>query len=180
MSHSLPPTPLSLQGLTPCRVPVESFHLTVGVLKLFEDKEVKQAKEALATAAERARGHLALLPANQQPPQIHVKGLAVMQSNPRQSHVLYAKACLMGEEDAPLEQSTLQRAMDSIRAVFVEAGLMQHEEHVKIHATLLNSRHGARWRCSTTTRPLLARTGLFAHTPCFSPAHSQHKAADKF
>jgi hypothetical protein len=32
--------------------------------------------------------------------------------------------------------------MDSIHAVFAEAGLMEHEEHVKIHATLLNSRHG--------------------------------------
>ena len=61
---------------------MESFHLTVGVLKLFEKEEIKQAKAARDTAAERARGILALLPAERQPPRIHVKGLAVMQSNP--------------------------------------------------------------------------------------------------
>lgn len=62
-----------------------------------------------------------------------------------QSHVLYAKATLKGEEDVPEAQSTLQKAMDAVRDVYVEEGLVQDgRERVKIHATLLNSRHGMR------------------------------------
>lgn len=71
-----------MQTLTPCRVPVASFHLTIAVLKLFEEEDIQRAKALLVTAAERARGILALLPADAQPPRIHAKGLAVMQPNP--------------------------------------------------------------------------------------------------
>lgn len=61
-----------------------------------------------------------------------VSGLASMNDDPSEVHVLYGR----------VECEALQLIADQIVAVFVKNGLMQRErEHVKLHATVVNSKY---------------------------------------
>lgn len=69
---------------------------------------------------------------------IKVKGLEYMNDDPSQVDVLYAKVHVENHEN----EDILQRISDDIVDFFNKNGLMKKErEHVKLHATLINTRH---------------------------------------
>ncbi|EGD73638.1 hypothetical protein PTSG_05347 [Salpingoeca rosetta] len=104
-----------------------SFHLTLGVMKLFTEADIERAKELLE-GIRRDCGEL--LPTTDRT--ITIRGLDIMQPAPEQAHVLYARASL-GASDA------LQAFADAVAARYHQAGLFDEPE-VKLHATLINTK----------------------------------------
>lgn len=106
-----------------------SFHLTLGTLKLYSDSQLQQATEVLEKC--RAALHDFFQEPNDR--EIIVKGVEYMNDDPDAVDVLYAK----------VDSQSLQRASDIVITAFRGAGLLEKEferEHVKLHATLINSK----------------------------------------
>ena len=116
----------------------ERLHLTCGALKLF-DEDIVTAKECLM----QCRDRITELCGSALPATIVVKGVQYMGDDvtePTQMDVLYAKADFEGGGGG----GGLQAVVDYVASQFVAAGLLEQSdsEHVKIHATLINSK----WR----------------------------------
>eukprot|EP00039_Didymoeca_costata_P016111 m.282861 g.282861 ORF g.282861 m.282861 type:complete len:349 (+) comp16338_c2_seq25:3397-4443(+) len=103
------------------------LHLTIGVLKLFDQQDINKAKQVLQECAKKLKGLRGT--------KIIVKGVEYMNDDPAAVDVLYAKVSL---DDGP---ERLQVAVNEIADAFVDAGLLDSEnENVKLHATVINSK----------------------------------------
>ena len=110
------------------------LHLTIGVLKLFCEKEVNQAREALTEFAPQIPYILCGKPLRGT-----LKNLEIMNDEPHSVRVLYAELFLLDKSER------LQNLADQCFQFFVDKGLMTLEQNrnrqsVKIHCTLVNTR----------------------------------------
>ena len=110
------------------------LHLTIGVLKLFSENEVKQACDVMKEFAPRIPYILCGKPLRGS-----LRNLEIMNDDPESVNVLYAELLLLDESDR------LQNLADQCLEFFVEKGLMDYEQNrnsknVKLHCTLINTR----------------------------------------
>lgn len=107
------------------------IHLTVGMLTLLTDKDVKNAAELLSQCYE----ELVSKYLNDSPVTVELKGVEYMNDDPAEVDVLYAKVITQDGSDR------LQRLADGLVERFVSKGLMKKEyDRVKLHATVMNSK----------------------------------------
>ncbi|XP_058053581.1 activating signal cointegrator 1 complex subunit 1 [Anopheles bellator] len=105
----------------------EKLHLTLGTMSLMDNVDRANAVHVLQDCQETI---LRPLLKENGPMEIHVRGLEYMNDDPHAVDVLYAK----------VEGATLQEAADQMYEYFIAKGLMQRKyDHVKLHATLINS-----------------------------------------
>lgn len=103
------------------------LHLTVGTLALLDERERAQARDILQDCKE----HILLPLVGENPFKVTVEGLEIMNDDPSEVDVLYAKIS---------QSADLQTVADKIVERFVESGLMRREyDHVKFHVTLMNT-----------------------------------------
>ncbi|XP_003746121.1 activating signal cointegrator 1 complex subunit 1 [Galendromus occidentalis] len=112
------------------------LHLTVCCLCLFDKNEEAQAIEILQTCDELIKGSLGNEPFN-----IEVRGLEIMNDEPSEVNVLYAKVFEQDRSDA----GRLQILCDSIVERFRQSGFLRNKlassrEKLKLHMTLINSK----------------------------------------
>ncbi|KAG8379980.1 hypothetical protein BUALT_Bualt07G0146000 [Buddleja alternifolia] len=110
----------------------KTFHLTVLMLKLWNEERVKAAEEVLKNVSSKVIAAL-----ENRPVMIRLKGLDCMKGSFVKARVLYA----------PVEEITgegrLLRACQVITDAFIEAGLVMEKDaqhKLKLHATLMNVR----------------------------------------
>ncbi|XP_031829837.1 activating signal cointegrator 1 complex subunit 1 [Nomia melanderi] len=106
------------------------LHLTIGILKLFDDVEREQAIKALDYCKE----HI-IKPAIKKYGQIPIclQGIEIMNDDPTETRILYAKVI-----DA---NNALQEICDKMVNYYANIGLLEQErENVKLHVTLMNSK----------------------------------------
>lgn len=130
----------------------ETFHLTVLMLKLWNEKRVSAATEVLQGVKS---GVLEALEGR--PIKVHLKGLECMKGNPAKAHVL----CMRVQEAN--QENRLIQACQIIIDAFIEAGLVQEEDkkqELKLHATLMNT---ANRRNGKKVAPFDARQILIKH-----------------
>ncbi|KYN21606.1 Activating signal cointegrator 1 complex subunit 1 [Trachymyrmex cornetzi] len=104
------------------------LHLTIGMLKLFDDNEKKHAIDALTNCKENI-----IDPILEETGSINIQlqGVACMNDDPTDVKVLFAQI-------APNEK--LQELVDKVAEYFIKIGLMEKEyEKIKLHATLMNT-----------------------------------------
>lgn len=135
-----------------------TFHLTVLMLKLWNNERIAAAAEVLRNVSpqikEALEGHSIA---------VSLKGLALMRGSPKKAHVLYARVEEVGSGDR------LRRACQVIIDAFVEAGLVLEKDSrspLKLHATLMNTTHRKmkkfqrnRRNVPFDARPILERYG---------------------
>ena len=109
----------------------ETFHLTCGALKLYGNENIEEAKALLRECSQTIKGMLRGSPDTS----ILVKGVEYMNDDPRSMDVLYASASLSDGS------TVLQDIADHLHAEFTKAGFLEPEhDHVKLHATVINSK----------------------------------------
>ncbi|GLT77384.1 hypothetical protein SLA2020_489780 [Shorea laevis] len=116
----------------------KTFHLTVLMLKLWNKERVNAATGVLKSISSRVLDAL-----DNRPVFIRLKGLDCMRGSLAKARVIYAPVEEIGSEDR------LLRACQVIIDSFLEAGLVLEndaKEKLKLHATLMNARHGKRNR----------------------------------
>ncbi|XP_072745481.1 uncharacterized protein [Anoplolepis gracilipes] len=104
------------------------LHLTVGMLKLLDDNEKKQAIDALLSCKEKI-----IDPFLEEAGSINIQlqGVACMNDDPTEVKVLFAQVS---------HNEKLQELVDKIADYFVDIGLKEKEyETIKLHATLMNT-----------------------------------------
>ncbi|XP_061374799.1 uncharacterized protein LOC133317024 isoform X1 [Gastrolobium bilobum] len=114
----------------------KTFHLTVLMLKLWNKDRVKTAAEVLQSISSKVMEAL-----DNRPVSIQVKGLECMKGSIAKARVLYAPVEEIGSE------GRLLRACQVIIDAYVEAGLVLEDDakhSLKLHATVMNSRHRKR------------------------------------
>jgi len=109
------------------------LHLTIGVLHLLSETEVKRATKILQeTVNETIRDIFSDLEINEIP-ELEMNGVEIMNDDPYLTEVLYAK--IMDQDEI------LQRISDAVFGEFVKADLAKNEfNRVKVHCTVMNSR----------------------------------------
>jgi len=135
-----------------------TFHLTVLMLKLWNNERVAAAAEVLQNVSSKIKEAL-----EGRPIAVTLKGLALMKGSPQKAHVLYARVEEVGSGER------LQRACQVIIDAFVEAGLVLEKDSrstLKLHATLMNTSHRKlkkfqrnRRNVPFDARPILERYG---------------------
>jgi len=113
------------------------LHLTFGIMKLTNENEMQQATELLKNLREDIYQDIL-----NEPLIVDVKGIDVMDSNPRECKVLYATIKNSDSNSSNDHLSRLQRMADHVVKRFQDAGLMKVEsgrDHVKLHITLMNT-----------------------------------------
>lgn len=105
------------------------LHLTVCVLTLVSDEEVKRAQRVFRECCQSVTNDIL----NNESLRVAVKSLDVMNNNPSKAHILFAKI----DEQSNRLQSIANRLVEC----FVNANLLSEstEETVKLHITLMNS-----------------------------------------
>lgn len=109
----------------------ETFHLTLLMLKLWNDERVQAAADCLQKVMPRV--HEAL---EGSPLRIKLTGVDCMKGNPAKAHVLYAD---VEPDDQALR---LIKTSQVITDAFTEAGLVMDKDQtqtLKLHATLMNT-----------------------------------------
>lgn len=111
----------------------EKLHLTLVIMTLLDDEEITMAKntlencysESISTIFEKNKRH-----------KVTVSGLEIMNDDPSNVYVLYAKV-----EMPNLElREKLQQISDKILSHFYQAGLAKKEyDRVKLHMTVMNT-----------------------------------------
>ncbi|XP_050464679.1 uncharacterized protein LOC126858419 [Cataglyphis hispanica] len=104
------------------------LHLTIGMLKLLDDDEKKQAIDALLNCKEEI-----IDPFLEEfgPLNIQLQGVECMNDDPTEVNVLFAQIT---------HNEKLQELIDKIADYFVDIGLKEKEyETIKLHATLMNT-----------------------------------------
>ncbi|XP_001687889.2 activating signal cointegrator 1 complex subunit 1 [Anopheles gambiae] len=105
----------------------EKLHITLCTMALMDNEDRANAAQILLDCQESI---ISPLLQENGPLEIRVRGLEYMNDDPHAVDVLYAK----------IESPVLQTAADQIYDYFIAKGLMQKKyEHVKLHATLINS-----------------------------------------
>ncbi|KAL2332347.1 hypothetical protein Fmac_019928 [Flemingia macrophylla] len=115
----------------------KTFHLTVLMLKLWNQDRVKAATEVLQSLPSKVSEAL-----DNQPVSIRLKGLECMKGSLAKARVVYAPVEEIGSE------GRLMRACQAIIDAYVEAGLVLEKDAkrgLKLHATVMNTSH--RKRC---------------------------------
>lgn len=110
-----------------------TFHLTVLMLKLWNNERVAAAAEVLRNVSPQIKEAL-----EGRPIVVSLKGLALMRGSPKKAHVLYAQVEEVGSGDR------LRRACQVLIDAFVEARLVLEKDSrspLKLHATLMNTSH---------------------------------------
>ncbi|KAG0493953.1 hypothetical protein HPP92_004947 [Vanilla planifolia] len=113
-----------------------TFHLTVLMLKLWNKDRVALAAEILKGVSSKVMDAL-----ENRPVSVRLRGLALMRGSPAKAHVLFVPVEEVGGE------GDLLRACQVIIDAYVESGLvLQKDAHhsLKLHATLMNTRHRKR------------------------------------
>ncbi|XP_060205733.1 uncharacterized protein LOC132633372 isoform X1 [Lycium barbarum] len=111
----------------------KTFHLTVLMLKLWNNDRIEAAAEVLRSLSPKVIDAL-----ESQPVSIRLKGLECMKGSPAKARVVYAPVEVIGGEDR------LLRACQVINNAFTEAGLVlenDSNQKLKLHATIMNARH---------------------------------------
>ncbi|PPD95631.1 hypothetical protein GOBAR_DD07330 [Gossypium barbadense] len=114
----------------------QTFHLTVLMLKLWNQKRVDLAAQVLKSTSSRVLDAL-----DNRPVFVRLKGLDLMRGSLAKAQVVYAPA-----EEIDSENRLLHACKIMIDA-FVEAGLVIDKDaksELKLHATLMNARHRKR------------------------------------
>ncbi|KAK0086430.1 hypothetical protein PV325_003207 [Microctonus aethiopoides] len=108
----------------------KKLHLTIGMLRLLNEKERHEAAEALSSCVKNIIQPI--LMKIQNPITIKIQGLNYMNDDPSNISVLYGEV---------LENKTLQEIADKTFEYFIQKGLMtvMHSEKVKLHMTLMKS-----------------------------------------
>ncbi|XP_064615101.1 activating signal cointegrator 1 complex subunit 1-like [Liolophura sinensis] len=108
----------------------DKLHLTLGMLVLLSDAEIKAARSLLQDCQDSIVDPIL----KAEPLIAQVQGLEYMNDDPGAVDVLYAKLDLLSSSDR------LQILVERLVEKFVAAGLMQREhERVKLHMTVINS-----------------------------------------
>ncbi|KAK2371380.1 putative eukaryotic LigT [Trifolium repens] len=114
----------------------KTFHLTVLMLKLWNTDRVKKATEVLQSISSKVMEAL-----DNRPLSVRLKGLQCMKGSFAKARVLYTPVEEIGNE------ARLLRACQVIIDAYVEAGLVLEndaKQTLKLHATVMNSRHRKR------------------------------------
>ncbi|XP_052477380.1 uncharacterized protein LOC105799065 isoform X2 [Gossypium raimondii] len=114
----------------------QTFHLTVLMLKLWNQKRVDLAAQVLKSTSSRVLDAL-----DNRPVFVRLKGLDLMRGSLAKAQVVYAPA-----EEIDSENRLLHACKIMIDA-FVEAGLVIDKDaksELKLHATVMNARHRKR------------------------------------
>ncbi|CAJ2661192.1 unnamed protein product [Trifolium pratense] len=114
----------------------KTFHLTVLMLKLWNTDRVKTATEVLQSISSKVMEAL-----DNRPLSVRLKGLECMKGSFAKARVLYTPVEEIGNE------ARLLRACQVIIDAYVEAGLVLEndaKQRLKLHATVMNSRHRKR------------------------------------
>ncbi|TYI64569.1 hypothetical protein E1A91_D09G097700v1 [Gossypium mustelinum] len=114
----------------------QTFHLTVLMLKLWNQKRVDLAAQVLKSTSSRVLDAL-----DNRPVFVRLKGLDLMRGSLAKAQVIYAPA-----EEIDSENRLLHACKIMIDA-FVEAGLVIDKDaksELKLHATVMNARHRKR------------------------------------
>ncbi|XP_060193875.1 uncharacterized protein LOC132623180 isoform X1 [Lycium barbarum] len=128
----------------------KTFHLTVLMLKLWDNDRFKAASEVMRSVSPKVLDAL-----ERRPVSIRLKGLECMRGSPAKAYVVYAPVEVIGGE------ARLLRACQVIIDAFSEAGLVVEKDakqKLKLHATILNARYRKSKKRSETTDPFDART----------------------
>ncbi|KAG6546122.1 hypothetical protein Mapa_012156 [Marchantia paleacea] len=110
-----------------------TFHLTVLMLKLWNEERVEAAADVLEKTM--ASVHEAL---EGRPVVLDIKGVETMKGKPEKAHVLFARV-----EDSA-EKTRLMQACQVLIDAYVESGLVMEKDigqTLKLHATLMNTTH---------------------------------------
>eukprot|EP00878_Enallax_costatus_P032053 GHUV01035146.1.p1 GENE.GHUV01035146.1~~GHUV01035146.1.p1 ORF type:complete len:270 (+),score=75.23 GHUV01035146.1:292-1101(+) len=109
------------------------LHITLLMLKLYNDEDRHKAVQTLQDMQQQVQTLLA-----GQPLKLKLAGLDHMTDDPTDMHVLYLKI-----HDMLGSQQRLQQLCELVIKRFKEAGLMQQGqfETVKLHCTIINTRH---------------------------------------
>ncbi|XP_004486771.1 uncharacterized protein [Cicer arietinum] len=130
----------------------KTFHLTVLMLKLWNKDRVNIATEVLQSISSKVMEAL-----DNRPVSISLKGLECMKGSLAKARVLYAPVEEIGSE------GRLLRACQVIIDAYVEAGLVLEndaKQRLKLHATVMNSRHRKRTKWKRNVDAFDAR-GIF-------------------
>ncbi|CAI8611914.1 unnamed protein product [Vicia faba] len=114
----------------------KTFHLTVLMLKLWNKDRVKIATEVLQSISSKVMEAL-----DDRPISIGLKGLECMKGSVAKARVLYAPVEEIGSEGRLLRACPY---LEVIIDAYIEAGLVLEndaKQTLKMHATLMNSRH---------------------------------------
>ncbi|CAL9122429.1 unnamed protein product [Musa acuminata var. zebrina] len=114
----------------------KTFHLTVLMLKLWNNERIAAAAEVLQRISSKVQDAL-----ENRPVYIRLQGLMCMRGSPAKARVVYAPVKEIGGE------GRLSRACQVIIDAYVEAGLVLEkdaQQALKLHATLMNARHRKR------------------------------------
>ncbi|XP_024883318.1 activating signal cointegrator 1 complex subunit 1 isoform X4 [Temnothorax curvispinosus] len=104
------------------------LHLTIGMLKLFDDNDKQHAIDALKECKE-----YIIEPILEEtgPINVQLQGVACMNDDPTDVKVLFAQVT---------HNEKLQELVDKVAQYFIDIGLMEKEyEKIKLHATLMNT-----------------------------------------
>ncbi|EFJ31107.1 hypothetical protein SELMODRAFT_88393, partial [Selaginella moellendorffii] len=109
------------------------FHLTVLMLKLWNEERVEKARGVLEKCLPDVAAAL-----DERPVSVSLKGLEIMRGSPKNTRVLFAK---VADADGG---SRLSKVCQVMIDAFVEAGLVlgkDGEQELKLHATVMNTSH---------------------------------------
>jgi len=107
-------------------------HLTLVVMTLLDKEEINLAKKSLENCYNE---YISTLFEKNQKHKVTVRGLEIMNDDPSNVYVLYAKVQMQNPELA----TKLQQMADKISSYFCQAGLAKKEyDRVKLHMTVMN------------------------------------------
>ncbi|GAU10960.1 hypothetical protein TSUD_112540 [Trifolium subterraneum] len=139
------PTPSSDLGIDKSIfIKPKTFHLTVLMLKLWDRDRVKTATEVLQSISPKVMEAL-----DNRPLSVRLKGLQCMKGSSARARVLYTPVEEIGNEARLLRACLVyfRAYLEVIIDAYVEAGLVLEKDakqKLKLHATLMNSRHRKR------------------------------------
>ncbi|PIA64812.1 hypothetical protein AQUCO_00100347v1 [Aquilegia coerulea] len=114
----------------------KTFHLTVLMLKLWNNEQITAATEVLQRVSSKVIDAL-----EGRPVSVRLKGLECMRGSLEKARVLYTPVEVIGGEDS------LLRACQVINDAYLEAGLVLEKDarqKLKLHGTVMNARHRKR------------------------------------
>ncbi|KAL1920526.1 uncharacterized protein VTP21DRAFT_903 [Calcarisporiella thermophila] len=118
---------LNVRGLdSTILVPTGSLHITVGMLRLLSQKEIEGCVRLLKESAQEIYDAVGTRSVR-----VNVEGVRVMETDPSNAHVLYAK----------VEGEAMEKLCELLRDKFVKGGYMEEDKPLKPHVTLVNTKY---------------------------------------
>ncbi|XP_066250814.1 activating signal cointegrator 1 complex subunit 1-like [Euwallacea similis] len=133
------------------------IHLTVVVLTLLDEEEVEDAKKTLQTYHDE---YISSVFGENQKHKVTIQGLEIMNDDPSNVYVLYAKVQMKNSQLL----NKLQEMCNRISNHFYRAGLAKREfDKVKLHMTVMNTsfRESGEEKMSFDARDILDKYGDF-------------------